>query len=92
MKSTKLSSFISIALIGVFILASTSISFCQESETPLEKNYNVGKEVEINQMGKKLVETSDFDKHIKITDKEVLVTEDDEIVQRYKVIKKEVIS
>ena len=92
MKRTKLLSFISIALIGVIILASTSISFCQESETPLEKNYNVGKEVEINQMGKKLVETSVFDKHIKITDKEVTISEDNKIVQRYKVKNKEVVS
>jgi hypothetical protein len=92
MKNIKLSSLLANALIAVIILASTSISFCQELETPLEKNYNVGKEVEINQMGKKLVETSDFDKHIKITDKEVTISEDNKIVQRYKVKKKEVIS
>ncbi|MCB9361422.1 MAG: hypothetical protein H6587_11960 [Flavobacteriales bacterium] len=92
MKKIKFSSLISIALVGVFTLASNSISFCQELETPFEKNYNVGKVVEINQMGKKMVETSDFDKHIKITDKEVTISEDNKIIQRYKVKKKEVIS
>lgn len=92
MKKIKLISLIANALITVLIMASTSISFCQESELLLEKNYNVGKEVEINQMGKKWIDTSDFDKNIKITDKEVLLTENDKIIQRYKVKKKEVIS
>ena len=92
MKKIKLSSLIAFVLIGVLILVSSSISLCQKIELPLEKNYKVGKEVEIKHLGKTSIESSDYDKHIKITDKEVLITENNKIIHRDKVMKKEIAS
>lgn len=92
MKKLKLLSFLANYLTTFLIFVSSSFSFCQEPEPTLNKDFNVGKEVEINQMGKKWVEKSDFDKHLKISEKEVLLIENEKIIQRYKVKKKETIS